>query len=74
MYVHRNTGYSRSAVVVGAFLASGRVATVEDAVTLLRKARPLIVIRPEAQAALQPFAEGLSQTAGCLSNSAGTPT
>lgn len=60
VYLHCKIGYSRSAAVAGAYLlASGQVVTVEDAVARLRAARPTIVIRPEALAALHAFARGL---------------
>jgi hypothetical protein len=56
VYVHCKIGYSRSAAVVGAWLlASGRAASVDDAVALLRAARPTIVIRPEVYRALSDF-------------------
>lgn len=56
VYVHCKIGYSRSAAVVGSYLlASGRVASVEEALTLLRAARPGIVVRPEAEAAIRVF-------------------
>jgi len=55
--VHCKVGYSRSAAVVGAFLlASGQTTTAEETITLLRQARPTIVIRPEALAAINHFA------------------
>lgn len=54
--VHCKVGYSRSAAVVGAYLlASGHATTVEQAVAILRGARPNMVIRPEALAALNAF-------------------
>ena len=57
VYVHCKIGYSRSAAVVGAYLlASGRARTADEAVTILRRARPAIVVRPEAHAALREFA------------------
>jgi protein-tyrosine phosphatase len=58
VYVHCKIGYSRSAAVAGAYLlASEQAATVEEAVARLRRARPTIVIRPEAMEALREFAE-----------------
>ncbi len=58
VYVHCKIGYSRSAAVVGAYLlASGQARTVEAAVETLRATRPSIVVRPEATAALQAFAQ-----------------
>ena len=54
--VHCKIGYSRSAAAVGAYLlASNQSATVEEVVAQIRRARPTIVIRPEAQAALKAF-------------------
>lgn len=56
VYVHCKIGYSRSAAVVGAYLmASGQAATAEEAVALLRDARPAIIVRQEALAALRDF-------------------
>ena len=55
--MHCKIGYSRSAAVVGAYLLDvGLTDSVPDAVARLRQARPAIVIRPEAQAALEAFA------------------
>jgi protein-tyrosine phosphatase/membrane-associated phospholipid phosphatase len=56
VYVHCKIGYSRSAAVVGAYLlASQQAASVQDAIDQLRKARPSVIIRPEATAALRGF-------------------
>ncbi|HEX4343739.1 MAG TPA: phosphatase PAP2/dual specificity phosphatase family protein [Verrucomicrobiae bacterium] len=56
--VHCKVGYSRSAVVVGAYLlASGQTTTVEQTVAMLKSARPSIIIRPEAIKALQEFSQ-----------------
>lgn len=58
VYVHCKIGYSRSAAVIGAYLLqTGHAATVDEAVMLLRNARPSIIIRPEAMTALREFAE-----------------
>ena len=57
VYVHCKIGYSRSAAAVGAYLlATGQAADAQSAITLLRQARPTIVVRPEAQQALEQFA------------------
>lgn len=57
VYVHCKIGYSRSAAVVGAYLlASSQAATADEAIGVLRKARPSIVVRPEALEALRSFA------------------
>jgi protein-tyrosine phosphatase/membrane-associated phospholipid phosphatase len=54
VYVHCKIGYSRSAAIVGAALrAGGR--TTQEALALLRAARPSIVIRPEAMAAVEAY-------------------
>jgi len=56
VYIHCNSGYSRTAVIAGAFLlASGEAATPRAAVEMLRAARPSIIIRPEALQALQDY-------------------
>ncbi len=61
VYVHCKAGYSRTAAVAGAYLIdSGRAATADEAVVLLRKARPSIIIRPEAHAALVEFENAIS--------------
>jgi predicted protein tyrosine phosphatase len=57
VYLHCKIGYSRSAAVAGAYLlATGIVDTAEEAVAHLRRARPSIVVRPEARQALRAFA------------------
>ncbi len=56
VYVHCKIGYSRSAAVLGAFLlASGQAASAEEAIVLLRQARPALIVRPEALGALRDF-------------------
>ncbi|HZE97344.1 MAG TPA: dual specificity protein phosphatase family protein [Planctomycetota bacterium] len=56
VYVHCKAGYSRSAAAVGAWLLdSGRAASAEDAIALLRKIRPQIVVRPEVRRALEDW-------------------
>jgi membrane-associated phospholipid phosphatase len=56
VYVHCKIGYSRSAASVGAWLLdAGLAATAEEAVALLRAARPTLVVRPEAWGALREF-------------------
>ena len=57
VYVHCKIGYSRTATVVACYLlASGRARTPDEAMDLLRSARPTIVIRPEARAAIIDYA------------------
>ena len=57
VYVHCKIGYSRSAAVVGAWLLdAGLAATAEEAIASIRAARPTLVVRPEARAALREFA------------------
>ena len=56
VYVHCKIGYSRTAATAGAWLLdAGLAATAEEAVALLRAARPTLVVRPEAWAALRVF-------------------
>lgn len=56
VYLHCKAGYSRTAAVAGAYLlVSGRAATADHAIALLKHARPSIIIRPEAHAALSEF-------------------
>ncbi len=56
VYVHCKVGYSRTGAVAGAYLlSSGLAGSVEEAVALLRVARPSIILRREAMAALGDF-------------------
>ncbi|HLY08172.1 MAG TPA: dual specificity protein phosphatase family protein, partial [Planctomycetota bacterium] len=58
IYVHCKAGYSRSAAAVGAWLVdAGRAATAEEAMAILRRARPTITLRPEVQEALRGVEE-----------------
>lgn len=75
VYVHCKIGYSRSAAVVAAWLLeSGRAASAAEAIAHLRAIRPTIVIRPEAQRAIEEFAnaarsnvnQSLSRSQGAL--------
>jgi predicted protein tyrosine phosphatase len=65
VYVHCKIGYSRSAAVVGAYLrAAGITPDPTDAIALMRRARPSLVVRPEAHMAIalspgNPAAEGI---------------
>jgi protein-tyrosine phosphatase len=62
VFVHCKAGYSRSAAAIAAYLLrSGHVSTVEQALTLIRGARPEIVIRPEVRHALHAFHHDLSE-------------
>ena len=57
VYVHCKAGYSRTAVVAAALLlATGRAASADDAVAMVRAARPGLVVRPEARRAIAAFA------------------
>jgi membrane-associated phospholipid phosphatase len=54
VYVHCKAGYSRTAAIGGAYLLStGAAGTADQAAAALRAARPAMVIRPEALAALR---------------------
>ncbi len=56
VYVHCKIGYSRSAAAVAAYLImSGKARDVEEALGIIRRARPSIVIRPEVISALSDF-------------------
>jgi membrane-associated phospholipid phosphatase/predicted protein tyrosine phosphatase len=61
VYLHCKVGYSRTAAVAGAYLlATGKVTTAEQAINLMRCARPTLIVRPEATAALRMFQARLS--------------
>jgi protein-tyrosine phosphatase len=63
VYVHCKIGYSRTAAAVAAYLlASGNARTPDEAMALLRRARPSIVIRPEARAAIVEYAHARELT------------
>lgn len=56
VYVHCKIGYSRSAAAVTAYLlATGKADSIDEALSRVRRARPSIVVRPEAIAALHEF-------------------
>ena len=56
VYVHCKIGYSRSAAAVAAWLLKARkVSGVEEALGLIRRARPSVVIRSEIISALNLF-------------------
>lgn len=57
VYVHCKIGYSRSAAAVAAHLiACGGAHSADEALAMLQKARPSMVVRPEARAAITTFA------------------
>ena len=59
VYVHCKIGYSRSAAAVGAYLLNyGHARTPEEAVHLIRQARPSLIVRPEIVGALRRFHMG----------------
>jgi rhodanese-related sulfurtransferase len=56
VYVHCKIGYSRSAAAVAAYLLmSGEVKTAQDALAMIRRVRPSVVVRPEVLSALSEF-------------------
>jgi 1-acyl-sn-glycerol-3-phosphate acyltransferase/membrane-associated phospholipid phosphatase/predicted protein tyrosine phosphatase len=62
VYVHCKVGYSRSAAVVAAYLlASGHAGSTDEALAMIRRARPQVVIRPEIIECLAPRAAGTSR-------------
>ena len=63
VYVHCKIGYSRSAAAVAAYLIiKGAVSGVEEALGIIRRARPSIVIRPEIVFALSQFEHHLGRS------------
>jgi rhodanese-related sulfurtransferase len=65
VYVHCKIGYSRSAAAVAAYLImSGKAKIAEEAFTIIRRARPSVVIRPEVISALSEFAPRLGSPPG----------
>ena len=57
VYVHCKIGYSRTAAAAVAYLLrTGTAVSVEEAIDLIRRARPTVVIRPEVRTALDDFA------------------
>lgn len=74
VYVHCKIGYSRSAAVVGFWLVqSGLAESADAAMAWLRRVRPSIIIRPEAESAIRS-AERTAHTARTsLSHSPVTP-
>ncbi len=62
VYVHCKIGYSRTAAVVACYLlASGKAHSPDEAMDLLRRVRPSIVIRPEARSAIVAYATATPQ-------------
>lgn len=57
VYIHCKIGYSRTASAAAAFLLqTGRADTVAEAIALLRRVRPAIIVRPEVISALSEVA------------------
>ena len=66
VYVHCKIGYSRSASAVAAYLImSGNAGDAEEALAIIRRARPSIVIRPEVISALSEFELNLRDARIC---------
>ncbi|MFH1283344.1 MAG: phosphatase PAP2/dual specificity phosphatase family protein [bacterium] len=56
VYIHCKIGYSRTAVITGAFLIkAGYAKTVNEAISLMRNFRPTLVVRKEARKVLEEF-------------------
>jgi protein-tyrosine phosphatase len=61
VYVHCKIGYSRTAGAVAAYLLqTGKAAGVGEAIEMLRRVRPSIVVRPEVHSALCEFTEAMN--------------
>ena len=61
VYVHCKIGYSRTAAFAAAYLlATRRVRTADEALARLRRVRPSIVVRPEAECAIRQFESRLA--------------
>jgi membrane-associated phospholipid phosphatase len=61
VYVHCKLGYSRSAAAVGAYLLQSRQAhNAEEALTLMRRARPSLLLRPECHSALRLYESAIA--------------
>jgi hypothetical protein len=64
VYIHCKIGYSRTAAAAAAYLLqSGAVSSVPEAIALLQKMRPTIIVRPEIVAALTDFSSPQQRTA-----------
>jgi protein phosphatase len=61
VYVHCKIGYSRTAVAAAAYLLqTGRAKGVNEAIEMLRRVRPSIVVRPEVHSALCEFTKAMN--------------
>ena len=61
VYIHCKIGYSRTAAAAAAYLLqTGKASGVEEAIELLRRVRPTIIVRSEIVAALADFARGVT--------------
>ncbi|HYJ04370.1 MAG TPA: phosphatase PAP2/dual specificity phosphatase family protein [Chthoniobacterales bacterium] len=64
VYIHCKIGYSRTAAAAAAYLLhTGAVSSVPEAIDVLRKVRPMIIVRPEIVAALTDFSSRRQSTA-----------
>lgn len=62
VYCHCKIGYSRTAAAAAAYLLkTGKAKTVQEAIALLRQARPALFVRPEIYSALSEFWRNLPQ-------------
>jgi protein-tyrosine phosphatase len=61
VYVHCKIGYSRTAGAAAAYLLqTGKANGVNEAIEMLRRVRPSIVVRPEVHSALCEFTEAMN--------------
>jgi protein-tyrosine phosphatase/membrane-associated phospholipid phosphatase len=65
VYVHCKIGYSRTVAMIGAsLLADGTAKTATEAIELIRRARPAVVVRPEVLTSLQQYCKSQYQGEG----------
>lgn len=63
VYVHCKIGYSRSAAVIGTYLlVTGVASSAEEAIDIMRRARPSLIVRPEVVEALRQVKAHLGST------------
>ncbi|MEY2497153.1 MAG: hypothetical protein QOD12_709 [Verrucomicrobiota bacterium] len=70
VYVHCKIGYSRTVACVAVYLLhTGKAGSVSEAIAMLRRVRPRIVVRPEILEALSDFERNPARTGGAIASS-----